>query len=214
MRAFDPRASLSVVSLDGVWFDIAKTAEEVAKAAQPKAGTSTDLQLFRLSPLEDEVTNAKSARIEGAAALPEGETPLFYDDNFFLTLNNERQKPYFFRQADLLNAIKQTSGVTGGGEGGDLTQPPAIRVTPLGALVRSLERGNVKNGEPPPLLIAASDAAAVVERMSARGVFADGPPSVDEQTPKVRGGDDGAVTDPFFLSVPFGGSKRLAWPFL
>jgi len=84
VRTFDPRASLSVVSLDAIWFDIAKTAEEVAKAPQPKAGTSTDLRLFRLSPLEDEVAGAKD-KFKSGAGLQDGDTPLFYDESFLLT---------------------------------------------------------------------------------------------------------------------------------
>ena len=41
IRAYDSKASLSVVSLDSVWFDVSKTAAEAAKAPQPTAGTST-----------------------------------------------------------------------------------------------------------------------------------------------------------------------------
>ena len=46
IRAFDPRARLTVVTLDTIWFEVAKTAEEAAEAPQPRAGTSTDLRLF------------------------------------------------------------------------------------------------------------------------------------------------------------------------
>ena len=38
IKAFDPRASLNVVPLDQIWFDISKTVAETAAAPQPTAG--------------------------------------------------------------------------------------------------------------------------------------------------------------------------------
>jgi len=199
VRTFDPRASLSVVSLDAIWFDIAKTAEEVAKAPQPKAGTSTDLRLFRLSPLEDEVAGAKD-KFKSGAGLQDGDTPLFYDESFLLTLDGEPQKPFFFRLTDLLRAYDQEGRA----------EPPAVRVATLGSVVRSLEKGGSASKQgPPPLFVAASDAAAVVERMSGRGEPADGGGGDGSGTAQAasgdRGGSDNGDGTTFYLNVPFGG---------
>jgi hypothetical protein len=90
IRGYDPRASLNVLPLDQVWYDISATAAEAAKAPQPTAGTSTDLRLFRLRPLGDETSAA--ARISGKK-LDEGDVPLFYESSLKLEVDGRLQQP-------------------------------------------------------------------------------------------------------------------------
>lgn len=66
IKPFDPTASLNIVSLDSIWFEASQTAEEVAQAPQPKAGTSTDLRLFRVRPLEDAAATEDRQRLAPA----------------------------------------------------------------------------------------------------------------------------------------------------
>ena len=93
VREFDPKASLSVISLDAVWFDVAKSAAEAAAAPQPKAGTSTDLKLFRVRPLQDAAALADRERLPDSSILTKDkklspdDIPLYYDPSFTLTIN-------------------------------------------------------------------------------------------------------------------------------
>ena len=110
MKAFDDKASLSVVPLDSIWFtDIPKSAaeaKETAKAAeQPKAGTSADLRLFTIKPIESEVAAAAEAR-RGEAVAPGG-VPLFYEESLLLEVEGSARRPYFFRAADLTGTWAQ-----------------------------------------------------------------------------------------------------------
>lgn len=208
IKAFDPKASLSVVSLESVYFDISKSAAEAASAPQPTAGTSTDLRLFRLRPLQD---SAALADREKDAALKPDDVPLYYDVSLLLTVDGTAQRPYFFRLQDLKRTYEQQSGKK-------LANLPSLSVTTLDALVQSLQAGDKSAMQPSALLVAASEAAAVVERMSAgstsslggaqgdgaQGVGAEAQPRGLPEAPKSLG-DSG--DDPFYLNVPFGGGK-------
>jgi hypothetical protein len=213
IKAFDPKASLSVVSLESVYFDISKSAVEAASAPQPTAGTSTDLRLFRLRPLQD---SAALADREKDATLKPDDVPLYYDVSLLLTVDGTAQRPYFFRLQDLKRTYEQQSGKK-------LANLPSLSVTTLDALVQSLQAGDKSAMQPSALLVAASEAAAVVERMSAgstsslggaqgdgaqggriQGVGAEAQPRGLPEAPKSLG-DSG--DDPFYLNVPFGGGK-------
>lgn len=194
IKAFDPRASLSVVPLDDVFFDIAATAEEAARAPQPSAGTSTDLKLFRLRQLADE--NESATRLS-STPIDDSSIPLFYEPSFFLPVDGTQQQPYFFRLGDLRTAFEAQKSA--GGDAGKLNDPPTPRVVTLAAVVKGLEQGQVP---PNLLLVAASEASAVVARMSGG--------AGGEQPPRTRAAEDPArkALDGFFLSVPF--AKGLA----
>jgi hypothetical protein len=125
IKAFDPKASLSVVSLESVYFDISKSAVEAASAPQPTAGTSTDLRLFRLRPLQD---SAALADREKDATLKPDDVPLYYDVSLLLTVDGTAQRPYFFRLQDLKRTYEQQSGKK-------LANLPSLSVTTLDALV-------------------------------------------------------------------------------
>jgi hypothetical protein len=198
IKGFDPRASLNVVPLDQIWFDIAKTAAEAAAAPQPKAGTSTDLRLFRLRPLESE--GANTGKLKSASSNPklaEGDIPLFYEPTLKLTVDGKQQTPYFFRLGDLGTAYDQQLEA---GQPG-LSSPPAPRMLPLASAVRMLQSGELGEGT---VLVAASDAAAVIQRMQggsdafASGEGADGGGAAAAPPP---------VEDPFYLNVPWANGK-------
>ena len=195
IRAFDPRATLSVVSLDSIFFDISRTAEEAAKAPQPAAGTSTDMRLFRLRRLEDEAVRAA----EKKSSLAADDVPLFYDETLLLPVNGEQQRPYFFRLPDLKKVYEQQSG-------SKLKELPSVRVTTLATLTAALMRGAAEG--PPPLFVAASEAAAVVERMNGAAATSDAS-NVSEGAGKSKTpSPDREQDDPFYLGVPFGGAKK------
>ena len=165
VKAFDDKASLSVVPLDSIWFtDIPKSAaeaKETAKAAeQPKAGTSADLRLFTIKPIESEVAAAAEAR-RGEAVAPGG-VPLFYEESLLLEVEGSARRPYFFRAADLTGTWAQAEFARSADKG----RPPALRVTSLQALLTLLQReGGAPPGEASALFVAASDAQSVVERI-------------------------------------------------
>ena len=203
IRQFDPRASLNVVSLDDVFFDISATAEEAAAAPQPKAGTSTDLRLFRLRPLDDEVASA--TRLSGA--LQAGAVPLFYEPSLRLPVEDGvLQTPFFFRFGDLQTAF-ETQKEAGGASA--LNDPPQPRVATLAELVRGLERGDVGQNV---VFVAASEAAAVVARMNGADQGANGQAAsgAADRGAAGRGAADRGVRerDPFFLSVPFANGRK------
>ena len=165
VKAFDDKASLSVVPLDSIWFtDIPKSAaeaKETAKAAeQPKAGTSADLRLFTIKPIESEVAAAAEAR-RGEAVAPGG-VPLFYEESLLLEVEGSARRPYFFRAADLTGTWAQAEFARSADKG----RPPALRVTSLQALLTLLQReGGAPPGEASALFVAASDAQSVVQRI-------------------------------------------------
>jgi len=183
IKAFDPRAALSVVPLDGVFFDISATVAEAEAAPQPTAGTSTDLRLFRLRPLGDEI--AAAARF--SAKLEEGAVPLFFEPSLLLPVDGRSQRPYFFRLSDLQRAFEaaQAAGAT------ELNNPPTPRVSTLAALVTAWENGEASADT---LLVAASEAAAVVARMNGDDDGLPAPPPA-------------AASDEFYLSVPFANGR-------
>ena len=188
IRAFDSRASLNVVPLDDIFFDISKTADECAKAPQPAAGTSTDLRLFRLQPLGDELKAAASLSSE---KLAEGSVPLFYEPSLTLSVDGKGQAPYFFRFGDLQAAYNAQKAADG--PQSTLNSPPKPRVATLAAVIAGLERGDLPADT---LLVAASEAAAVVARMNSGGGMGLPAPT---QAPE---------RDPFFLqTMPFGAGK-------
>jgi len=209
IRAFDPSASLSVVSLDGIWFDISKSADEAATAPQPKAGTSTDLRLFRLRPLQDAGALADRERATASGVITTKEKklgaediPLYYDPTFSLSVDGQEQRPYFFRLPDLKKSYQQQMGR-------DLSELPSLRVSTLSALINALQAGDASAVEPPVLLVAASEAGAVVERMSAGSTTATSDADGSAPSSKLPSAapDASSAPDPFFLSVPFGGGK-------
>ena len=93
IKAFDPRASLNVLPLDQVWYDVAKTVAEADAAPQPTAGTSTDMRLFRLRPLDSELEAATRFPSGPAAIKDEGAIPLFYEPSFKLAIDGREQQP-------------------------------------------------------------------------------------------------------------------------
>jgi len=192
IKAFDQRASLSVVPLDDVYFDISATAAQAAAAPQPTAGTSTDLRLFRLRPLADELANA--AQYTGDK-LAEGSLPLFFEPSLRLAVDDRRQTPYFFRLGDLRAAFEAQIAA---GESG-LNDPPMPRVVTLDGLVKSLETGEARADT---LLVAASEAAAVVARMNGGAGGLPASSGAAEMPPSSPPPDD------FFLSVPFAKGRR------
>ena len=194
IRAFDPRASLSVLPLDQVWFDVSKTATEAAAAPQPTAGTSTDLRLFRLRPIETEV--AATTKLRSAASNPklaEGDVPLFYEPTLTLDVDGRAQSPFFFRLADLATSYDAQKAASQSG----LAETPAPRMLPLTTVAKMLQTGELGEGT---LLVAASDAAAVVQRMQ-------GGADALASGEGARGGAAAEEEDPFFLSVPFANGK-------
>ena len=193
IKAFDPRASLSVVQLDDVYYEISSTKAEASAAPQPKAGTSTDLRLFRLSNLAEETTDA--ARLS-PQKLAEGAVPLFYEPSLTLPVDGVLQEPYFFRFGDLQRAYEAREASLEPGAA-PLNNPPKPRVAALSTIVSGLESGEISGNS---LFVAASDAAGVVARMSnGEGL----PGGIGG-----GGGGGGAVRDDFFLSVPFGNGRK------
>lgn len=189
IKAFDAAAALSVVSLDTVWFDLPRTDAEAAAAPQPKAGTSTDLRLFSLRPLDGEL-DAANALLKAAGAPPLGAraVPLFYSSTLTLPVDGREEQPYFFRAADLSVSL----GQAGRGE----AAPPAL-VTDLASVAARLSSG--WGGGPPPILVAASEASAVIERMGLGGTSALGGEGV------------AAPADPLTelaRSTPFAGGRK------
>jgi hypothetical protein len=199
IRAYDPRASLNVLSLDSVFFSVAQSAEEAAAAPQPKAGTSTDMRLFRLAPLPDE-TGRANQKLPGSKRLAADEVPLFYDSTFFLDVDGRTEQPHFFRLADLTAAYQQS-------QNSQLKEPPSLEVTTLSKLVKSLEKRDLKSTLPVPILVAASEASAVVDRMgTATADSAGGSAAPSQESPVQQRPSDGA--DDLYLNVPFGGGGR------
>ena len=99
IRAFDASASLSIVPLDSIWFQLPKDAAEAADAAKkapaPAGGTSSDLRRFRLAPLEAEVSAAREvlqAARGSSAKLAAGGVPLFYANELQLEVDGERRR--------------------------------------------------------------------------------------------------------------------------
>ena len=201
---FDPRASLNVLPLDQVWYDVSKTIAEADKAPQPTAGTSTDMRLFRLKPFDDEIRAAQKLPSATSVLKDEGAIPLFYEPSLQIDVDGRAQQPYFFRFSDLAAAFEaqQDTGATG------LNDPPQPAVASLANVIRGLETGQTSADT---LLVAASEAAGVVQRMTGgNGV---GMPGGNEATagngiskPAPRQDDGGA---PFYLSVPFAGGRRV-----
>lgn len=204
IRGFDPRASLNVLPLDQVWYDVSKTIAEADKAPQPTAGTSTDMRLFRLKPFDDEIRAAQKLPSATSVLKDEGAIPLFYEPSLQIDVDGRAQQPYFFRFSDLAAAFEaqQDTGATG------LNDPPQPAVASLANVIRGLETGQTSADT---LLVAASEAAGVVQRMTGgNGV---GMPGGNEATagngiskPAPRQDDGGA---PFYLSVPFAGGRRV-----
>ena len=138
--------------LDEIFFDISATQEEVARAPQPTAGTSTDLRLFRLRSFDDE--NAAAARLS-AEKLPEGGVPLFYEPSLLLPVDDRPQTPFFFRFGDLQTTF-DAQQAAGGPDAAKLNDPPKPRVITLAALAKALETGGAPADS---VLVAASEAA-------------------------------------------------------
>jgi len=210
VRTVDPAASLSVVSLDSIWFDIphttAEAVEALATAPQPKAGTSTDVKLFSLVPLADEVERAAALQLAAQRpALAAGSLPLFYDPSLLLQVDGFQQRPYFFRAQDLNTTWAQANA---GQEGA-----PTVRVTDVPELVLRLSRGDA-DGEPMPLLVAASEAAAVVDRMQRAPEQGEGAGRAPARAARELSPEE--KLERLAVAAPFGGKKGgTSWlPFL
>ncbi len=154
IKQYDPAASLSVLPLDSVYFDLSATQAEAALAPQPTAGTSTDMKLFVLRPLAEELQAAR--RFAPSTPLRDGAIPLFYDPQVQLEVDGRLQRPFFFRSDDLRKMR----------DAADVENAPAldVRVATLSDVVRQLQEGQRKDVDDI-LLVAASEAAAVVDRM-------------------------------------------------
>lgn len=161
VRAFDPKASLSILPLGTVWTDIPKSAEEArklaAQAEAPTAGTSTDMRLFSVRAISDE-EEAVASRF-GSKRPAAGAISVYWDPALLIQPEGaaEAQRPYFFRLKDLQAAIAES--------GSD--RRPELRVEDLLNVVNEAARAGM--GKPPPLFYVASDAAAVVERTGVGG---------------------------------------------
>ena len=205
IKAFDPRAALSVVPLDEVFFDISLTAADAALAPQPTAGTSTDLRLFLLQPLEGEIAAASRYTPTKLAA---GAVPLFYEPSLKLPVDGRPQSPYFFRFNDLVTSYESASEAQqAAGESG-LNDPPLPRVILLTDLVKGLENGEVPSDT---LLVAASEAAAVVARMNG-GSGEEAPAAPPANPIPGRREDLQMPADPseaYFLKIPFANGRSV-----
>lgn len=215
VKAYDPRASLNVVPLDNVWRDLSKSVSEVAGAPQPTAGTSTDMRLFRLQPLPEEQENVQKLRSRPdeatAQELRDGGVPLFYEPTLRLNVDMRAQTPYFFRLGDLGAAYDQEKAAASP-MNQQLADVPTPKVISLAALLKKLEDGTA---DADTVLVAASEAAAVVARMS--GVDRSGGVEEGGETdalgrPLVGGASGGAAAPKrdeleFWLKVPFASGK-------
>lgn len=156
VRAFDPKASLSILPLGTIWADIPKSAAEAQKLAAeadaPDAGTSTDMRLFTIRTISDE--EEMVASVFGSKRLPIGTIPVYWDPALLIQPDGaaEAQRPYFFRLKDLQETIQAS------GSG----RKPEPRVDNLVDVVNSATRAGATRALP--LFYVASDAAAVVER--------------------------------------------------
>jgi hypothetical protein len=156
VRAFDAKASLSILPLGTIWAGIPKSAEEAkklaAQAEAPTAGTSTDMRLFSVRAISDEEEAVASQF--GGKRPPAGAISVYWDPALLIQPEGaaEAQRPYFFRLKDLLATIQEA--------GSD--RKPEPRVDDLVTVVNDVARAG--KGKPPPLFYVASDAAAVVER--------------------------------------------------
>ena len=148
VRAFDARASLSILPLGGIWDELPHSSAEAARmlsaAPQPKAGTSTDLRLFQLEPISDE--RAAVRQVLGKAGAPaDGTVPLYWEPSLLIQPDgaSEAQRPYFFRLADLQATLAQAEGAPA---------KPDYRALRLAELVEQEAKG--RRGEPSPPLLA------------------------------------------------------------
>jgi hypothetical protein len=167
VRAFDPKASLSILPLGTIWTNIPKSAQEAkklaAQAEAPTAGTSTDMRLFSVRAISDEQEAAAS--IFGSRQPAPGTISVYWDPALLIQPEGaaEAQRPYFFRLKDLQATIRES--------GSD--RRPELRVDDLMTVVSEAAREGRE--KPPPLFYVASDAAAVVERTGVGGGSAGSP---------------------------------------
>ena len=113
-----------------------------------------------------------------------------------LDVEGKPQSPFFFRLGDLGAAYDQQKEANQPG----LADTPAPRMLPLTSVANMLETGQL--GEDT-LLVAASDAAAVVQRMQGGSdSFASGEGANSGSAP-----EPGMPEDPFFLKVPWANGK-------
>jgi len=181
VRAFDPAASLAVVPLDDIWFELPQTQEaaaaSLAATPQPRSGTSSDLRLFSLAPLPD----------EDPSPLSRGSVPLFYASALLLEVEGAPCRPYYFRRADLQQTLASTEGASATTD---------VQAVALPVLMKLLSSGGLA-GQPPPIFVAASEAVAVVDRLSASAATSPRPadkPQVPED-----------VVERLAARIPFGG---------
>jgi hypothetical protein len=163
VREFDRTATLAVVPLSTVYLDVAKTAREAAAAravvAQPKSSTSTDMRLFRLSPLSDREREETSvSMLPGGTLLPG--VNLFYEPSLYLGADEAtRQQPFFFRLSDLNMVWRR-----GGGDARNSGQvSPTLRVVSLERLLSQAAAGEITV---PPMLMPPSETAELEYRAS------------------------------------------------
>ena len=112
------------------------------------------MKLFVLRPLAEELQAAR--RFAPSTPLRDGAIPLFYDPQVQLEVDGRLQRPFFFRSDDLRKMR----------DAADVENAPAldVRVATLSDVVRQLQEGQRKDVDDI-LLVAASEAAAVVDRM-------------------------------------------------
>ena len=162
VRVYDPAATVAVVPLASVYPTVAKTAAELeeqkSSLPQPRTGTSLDMRLFRLQPLDDE-SNAVGAEV---ASVP-GSVPLYYAPELFLEAEGEQRRPYFFRLADLETTWERRPGAEAAAaaakaSGGDARL--RARAVGLERLLAQMERGEARDE---PMLMPASETAELVK---------------------------------------------------
>lgn len=159
VRRFDPSAVLAVVPLATVYLEVSKSSSEAAAARavlpQPRTSTSSEMRLFRLQPLSDELS-------EEATLVPgSSNVPLFFEPSLFLTVEGAQRRPYFLRSTDLQStwARMRTSTDTDDGTTPEAASRPRVRVVGLEKLLRQQEAGEL---EVPPLLLPPSETAEVL----------------------------------------------------
>lgn len=162
VRVYDPAATVAVVPLASVYPLAAKTTAELEEQKtslpQPSTGTSLDMRLFRLRPLDDE-SNAVGAEI---ASVP-GTVPLYYAPELFLDVEGTQRRPYFFRLADLERTWARRPGAKAAAaaakaSGGDAEL--RARAVGLERLLAQMERGEARDE---PILMPASETAELVK---------------------------------------------------
>jgi hypothetical protein len=90
---------------------------------------STRANFFRISPAEKDIEDALI--ITGKDDLAEGKVPLFYFEDFKISIDGVQKTPLYFRKAELEGAFKKKNRES---------QLPEVKVTELSSLIAELVR--------------------------------------------------------------------------